>query len=214
MEKVIEQKLDFFFTQSKPIFYKKGEMIIRAEDPIFGIFYLKKGLVRQFLISPDGVEITLHIFKPISFFPMMLALDRTSNRYSFQAITPVELWRQRPEKVIEFLKMEPDVLLDLSTRFASGLNGLALRIEQLLLDGAYKRLVSLLLYLAGRFGKPAEDSVIIDLPLTHNDIAAWIGTSRETASRQMEKLTRKRVISSQRHMIIVNNLKKLEKEIE
>lgn len=101
------------------------------------------------------------------------------------------------------------MLFDLTTRFAKGLNGLALRIEHLSSENVYTRVISLLLYLAAHFGS----SSLVDLPLTHQEVASLTGSTRETVSRQIERLKKKRLITYKRHTIVIKNPKKLKREL-
>ena len=209
----VQKKLEDFFSQYRPLQYKKGDIIVRPEDPIFGIYLLKKGFVKQYIVSEDGDEVTIHIFKPVSFFPMMLAIGNTENNYFFEAVDSVEVWRAPTDKALDFVKNEPEILFDLASRFAAGLNGLSKRIEVLMFENAYRRITSLLLYLSKRFGEKEKNNIIISLPLTHKDIAAWVNLTRETTSRQLEKLSKKNIISYQNHHFVIKNLKMLEEII-
>ena len=209
----IEKKLDDFFSSAKPVFYKKKELILRAGEPIFGIFYLKKGFVRQYLITEEGEEVTIHIYRPPAFFPTMLALTNTPNRYYFEAATNIETYRQTPEKVLDFVTSEPEVLLDLTNRFAQAVIGLSKRIETLAIGSVYAKVIALISYLTHKFGEENDGGITIKLPVTHNDIAAWIGAKRETVSRQMEKLIEDGVISQEKHLIVIRDKKKLNEEL-
>ena len=51
------------------------------------------------------------------------------------------------------------------------------------------------------------------IPLTHKEIAAWIGTTRETASLQIETLKKKNLIQYNRRYIIVPDISRLSREI-
>jgi len=75
------QEFETFYNQFITRNYKKGEMLIRADDDPQGIFCLKKGYVRQYTISKTGFELSLHILKPISYFPMVWAINGTPNIY-------------------------------------------------------------------------------------------------------------------------------------
>src|SRR5664279_727901 len=116
MDEGIENKLKAFFTQFKRQEYKKGEILVRADDDPAGIFYLTQGNVKTYLITAKGDEIVLNIFKPISFFPMSWAINSTKNNYYYEAMTELVLWRAPKEDVVVFLKSNPDVLLDLLSR--------------------------------------------------------------------------------------------------
>jgi CRP-like cAMP-binding protein len=54
-------EFETFYQQFITRDYKKGEMLIRADDDPQGIFCLTKGYVRQYTISPVGNELSLHI---------------------------------------------------------------------------------------------------------------------------------------------------------
>lgn len=213
MEKVIHDKLEEFFFQGKKVNYKKGEIILRAGEPVFGIFYLKTGFVRQYLISEDGDEVTIHLYQPEAFFPVMLVMTQTPNRYYFEASTDVETYRQIPEKVLAYIKENPDVLLDLTNRFAYAVLGLSKRIETLVIGSAYAKVISLLSYLGSKFGEDRGQEIVIKLGLTHQDIAAWTGAKRETVSRQMEKLTTDGIIGLEKHLIVIKDKDKLKEEL-
>ena len=66
----VQSKIQKFFIQFPSQKYGKGEIILHPEDNPLGAYYLAKGHVREYAISPQGIEVTIHIFNPHSFFPM------------------------------------------------------------------------------------------------------------------------------------------------
>ena len=114
-----EKKEEFveFYKQFTIREYKKGETLIRADDDPQGIFCLKKGYVRQYTISKAGLELTLHILKPTSYFPMVWAVNGTPNVYYFEALTPVEVGRAPRDQVVDFIKDKPTVIFELMSEF-------------------------------------------------------------------------------------------------
>ncbi len=87
------KNFETFYDQFTPRIYKKGEILIRADDDPQGIFCLNKGYVRQYIISKNGIELTLNILKPISYFPMVWAINETPNIYYYEALTEAEVGR-------------------------------------------------------------------------------------------------------------------------
>ncbi len=209
----VTDKIDSYFSQFTPVQFSKDEIIIRPESEMQNLFLLKKGLVRMYVITEDGEEVTIHIFRPTAFFPIMLLLSNRENKYYFEAIETVEAIKAPTQQVIEFIKSDHEVLFDLTIRFADAITGLALRIEQLTAQGAYPKIVSLLLYLSNIFGESVETGILIKLKFNHDDIASWVGVARETVSRQIEKLEKKGLIIRENHKIIVKDLKLLQQEI-
>lgn len=210
MDKNLKHKLEQFFQKFTLLSFKKGEMILRAGDTPAGIFYLKKGLVRQYILSKRGEILVIHIFRPGSFFMMMWAINNTPNTYHFDALTPVDVWRAPLSDVRDFIKKEPELLFDLTSRLLTGLEGLLKRFEYLVLDPAYAKVASLLSYFAKTFGEKNGDGIEIKLPITHKEIASWIGTTRETASLQIEDFKRRGLITNKGRTLVVKDLFKLE----
>lgn len=204
MNQNVSEKIDKFFSGFYPVSFEKGEIIIHPDGKIQNIFLLKKGKVRMYAVSDDGQEITLHIFRPQSFFPIMLSLSEVYGKYYFEALEKAEAVKTPVGKVIEFVKSDQEVLFDLTTRFSNAISGLTLRIETMAFEDAYNRIASLLLYLCEKFGERKEDKTIINMTLQHEDIANWVGLRRETVSRQFEKMQKEGIIESKNKQLLVN----------
>ncbi len=214
MDSALIDEIENFFGSYTKMTYKKGDMIIRAEDTPQGVFYLKKGNVRMFLVGETGGNLMLHIFKPHAFFPMMWVVNDIPNTYYYEAMTSVEVWRAPKEAVREFLKEHPDVVYDFSSRLLSGLSGILKRFEYFMAESAYMKTALLLVYLAKTFGVQKNGSVVLPVPVTHREISGWIGTTRETASLQIERLKTKDLIYYQKRQMVIPNLTALVEETQ
>lgn len=199
---VLQKTTDFFSAYPEAVF-RKGDIIISAGEELQSIYYLQSGSVKMVGVSEEGEEIVLHVFRPPAYFPIMFSLSNTSNSYSFIAFEDVKARKAPISDVLSFIKSEPDVLLDLTTRFSSALTGLLVRIEGMVFQSAQLKIVSLFVYLSEKFGEDSDKGVCISLQLTHEDIAAWVGMRRETVSRQIEKLEKEGLLFfAERHYVI------------
>jgi len=207
------KNIDGFFAHYSSMTYKKGEFILRAEDMPYGVYYLKSGYVRQYLLSPSGETFIVHIYKPGSFFPLTWILNDTPNVYHFEAITPVTVVRAPKDVFLAFLKDHPDALFYATQRLTMGLSGFVSRVAQLILDDAYTKTILLLLYYAENFGETTQEGIALSIPLTHREIASWIGTTRETASLQVENLVKKGLLMTKGRVLIIKDPAELKKEI-
>lgn len=214
MDTQVKTKIEGFFSKYTPATFTKNQIVISPEEKVTSVYFLKKGLVRMYVISEEGEEATIHVFRSGSFFPIMLSLSSRPNKYYFEAVEDMEVVKAPAKEVTEFIKSNPDVLFDLTTRFADAITGLMLRIEQLVSQGAYPKIVSLLLYLADTFGEKTENGILIKLRFSHDQIGAGVGVARETVSRQMEKLEKKDIISQKDHKIIIKDIEKLQETVE
>jgi len=202
-----------FFSQFQLRLYKQGEMLIRADDDPQGIFCLTKGYVRQYIISHTGEELTLHILQPISYFPMVWAFNNTPNVYFYEALTPVEIGRAPKNQVLEFIKNKPDLISELMCELLRRYEESLARIEHLVFSDAYRRVISVLLYLATYFGNKNGTKIIVQHRFTHQDIASLVGVARETVSIELGKLAQKKLVEFVDHNMIFSNIAKLEQEL-
>ena len=203
MNEPLQQKLEDFFSKFTYIKFRKGKLFYQPNDPITDIFFIKEGLVKQYILSENGEELTLNIFRPNSFFPIMLVLANQPNKYFFQAETDIVTFKAPTKEVLEFLEVNPDILLDLTKRFAAAILGLSIRVEELSFHQAQNRVYSLLLYLAEKFGETKNGKTVIKLLLTHQDLASWTSLTRETVSRQLEQLSKQGVINYSQQSITI-----------
>ena len=60
-------RIEDFFAHSQMLAYAKGQGVLRPEDAPYGVYYLKKGYIRQYLLSPSGDTFVVHIYKSGSF---------------------------------------------------------------------------------------------------------------------------------------------------
>jgi CRP-like cAMP-binding protein len=213
MNTSLEILVSAFFDSYTKLKYKKGEVVLRAGDPPAGVMYLKSGFVRQSFTSASGDTLVLHVYKPGSYFPMTWVINDTPNRYDFEALTPVTMMRAPKADVRKFLAEHPEVSEHFMSRILLGVSGLLSRMEHLILDSAYQKTVLLLIYHARAFADEKAKGKL-SVPLTHKEIASWIGTTRETASLQIEALKKKNLISYDRRHIIIPDVEALVAESE
>ena len=114
MNEKLKKKAEAFFLHFRQIKLEKGELILKADRALADVFYLKNGYVREYTESAQGVELTLHVFAPGSYFPMTDLLAGIKNRYYYEALTSVEIYAAAKEKVLEFFKRDPDVVMELT----------------------------------------------------------------------------------------------------
>lgn len=202
-----------FYSKFKSRRYKKSETLIRADDDPQGIFCLTKGYVRQYAISKSGSELTLNILKPISYFPMVWAINGTPNIYYFEALTQVEVGRAPRGEVVDFIKNKPKLIFSLMSDLLEEYGETLTRIEHLVFSDAYRRVLSVFIYLAKHFGEESEGKIVVKHRFTHQDIATLVGVARETASNEINKLASKGFIKYVNHSIVYSDLEMLEDEL-
>lgn len=212
-EVILVSKLDSFFQQNKLVSYRKRTLILQPNDIPSSVFYIKNGYVRVYRISEDGEELTLSILKPKDFFPLNYGMNNTANSYYLETMTPLDLWTAPQSEFVAFIKENPDVLYELTNRILVRFNGMLSRMEYMVFSNAYIKVATTLLVCSRRFGQQTADGTIIQVPLTHKDIATFIGITRETTSIEMKKLEKQGYVKRIGKLMLLKDLAKLEKEL-
>ncbi len=183
----VSQKIEAFFAQYPKRSFKKGDMMIFAGEPPEGVFRLVEGQVRQYDIGDNGDEVVVNVFKPMAFFPMTYAINKTPNEYFYSAATLAMVQVAPAEAVFDFVRTNPDVAFDLLSRILRGLDGLVRRQAHLMGGTAPNRLLYELILSCRRYGDQQADGSYF-VALKETELAARAGLTRETVNRQLKKL--------------------------
>jgi len=200
------------FSSYKPLRFKRREIVLYADEQVTNIFYIRSGYVRVYRISELGEELTITILKPLDLFPISWGIDHTPNPYYLEAITSLEVYRVSQAQFLRYIRSQPDTFYELASKMLARFDRLLTRMEYLVTGRAYTKVASIILVCAASFGQKQGANVVLSIPLTHRDIAALVGITRETTCLEMKKLEKKGLISHLGRQLIVKDLKKLEEE--
>ena len=185
--------------------FPRGVRIFREGESADSLYVLKKGMVRLISLSGPGKETILHILTPDEVFGELFLSEE---KRAFTAIATedslVAIISQ--DSFVELLSAVPGVALNfirlLSKRLAKVERGLA----EFSHTWSYQRLARVLLQLSEKYGHEVPSGTLIDLRLTHEDLANLIGTSRETVTTQLSKFTRLGFLTREaKHFIVAQS---------
>lgn len=203
------EKLKTFFANSRPSFYKKGDIVLRIGDAKVGAFFVKKGYIKDSTVSSDGREFTLFIFQPNDIFSYNWIYNQHLNDHTFKAMTDSIVLEKSREGLLLFLEENPDVQFMITQNLTARLRGLMQRIEQMAFGTAAQKVNSLFQLLGERFGKETEKGIVIPIPFTQQDISELIALSRETTSIEIKKLIDEKILARNSGIYTIINSERL-----
>ncbi len=115
----------------------------------------------------------------------------------------------KKDMFFNFIKNKPTLVLQLNRLLSRKVIELELLVEELTFRSVMERIISLFIKLNEKFGADYRGNVLINISLTHSDIASMIGATRESTTLALKKLREKELISSEKKKIIIKNIKKL-----
>jgi CRP-like cAMP-binding protein len=199
-----------YFGDASVLKFKTGETIINGFDEPSGVFLIKSGFVKSHSSSADGHANLLLIMEAGEFMPLPWALDGFHvTGLFYEAMSDVTVLRSSKDKLR--LAMGNNMWLTQEV-LGQAVNVIAIytrRIQILEFRTARGRVIAELLFFVDRFGKTQGDGMFIDAPITHQDIADSINTSRETTSRVLETLSREKLVIQTEHIFCIPDLQKL-----
>lgn len=178
-------------------------------------FVVRTGFAKTYTIATNGDE------KPISFdgaddlFPVSWAFGKAEvSDFYHQAHTDCEIYQIPREDFLRIVETKPKLL----NRFMHYLLDRCLdyqsHVRSLEQAKAADKILHALNFLTHRFGKKvARSRVRMLLPLTQQDLANFLGLTRETTGTQLKKLERRGVIYYSRQNYLIDK-EKLESLLE
>ena len=194
-----------FFDSYKTHQYVAGSVIVNNHETPEHVFFVRAGKVRMYDISSTGNKLTLNILAKGAFFSLAWVYGH-ENRFYFEAIEKCELTFCPLEDVRQFILRHPDVAVGIISRLSSGFDGLFLRLSASMGGTAEQRIIIEILIEAWRTHK---NEYGVPLQLNINNLAINTGLARETVSRKLSELVRKKLLLK-KNKYYVRDIKALE----
>jgi CRP/FNR family transcriptional regulator len=170
---------------------------------------LKKGKVKLYKTDASGKEMVFAILKDKECFGSLTPIEGTTINEFAEAMEDVLTCLIDKKFFFSFIEDKPNLVLRLNKLLSLKIYELEVMLEELTFKTVTERAVSLFLKLNEKFGVSYQGSDMINIPLTHNDIASMIGSTRESTTLALNKLKSRGLIGSMKKRIIINDLQKL-----
>lgn len=167
--------------------HMRGDVIFLEGDPPKGLLVVREGAVKIFKTGDGGREQILEIEGPGRSVAELPLFDGRPYPASCAAVHDSVLLVVRPREFQDLLDRHPDLTRAVIASLASRLRRMVMLVQELSLRDVRQRLLDLFLEFAG-------DGASFDLDLSHQELAARIGTVREIVSRMLAKLVQEGVI--------------------
>jgi CRP/FNR family transcriptional regulator len=188
-----------------PTTYPSGSVLFMEGQAPRGVFLLLEGEIKLSLGSSGGKTLILRLARPGEVLGLMSTLSGSPYELTGEAMYPCQVAYVRGEDFLRFIAKYPEanqmVVRSLSAHYRAA-------CEQLrtlgLAGSAHEKLAKLLLDWCAK-EKETRDGTRVRLPLTHEEIAELIGTSRETVTRTLSEFRSRRLVTRHGATFIIPN---------
>jgi len=198
---------DFACNFPKVKFTAGTKIFSRQPQPAY-FFYLLSGTVMLSQTSENGQTVNLHVFHPGSCVSL-LSLTGASDQYEFETIDAVEAYQIPREMFLLEARKNAMFTFELLLHAMRGMKGLLHRVEHAATASALQRVASVLSYFAKHQAPQTIKNGVIPIEVTHQEIADWLGLTRENVSLQLKKLEDDAVVKRHQKRIEIIDLQKL-----
>ena len=163
----------------------KGSILFKEGDDGEHLYVIVDGKLKLGTSSGDGRENLLSILGPGEMFGELSLFDPGPRTSTATAVTDAKLLSLSHEKVIPWLKQNPEVSLQLLTRLSQRLRRTNEAVGDLVFSDVPGRVAKALIDLGDRFGKTTPEGLLVNHDLTQEELAQLVGASRETVNKAL-----------------------------
>jgi CRP/FNR family transcriptional regulator, cyclic AMP receptor protein len=194
--------------------YRRGTVLMREADRSDWVFILRSGRVKVSVDTSSGTEVVLAVRGPGALLGEFSALDREPRSATVTALEPVSGLIVPLAEFESFLQAHGRVAYLLIRTVISRLRDADRKRIEFGAHDTIGRVAARLIEMADRFGQPTADGLKIALPFSQDELAGWIGASREAVSKALGVLRQAGTIKTSRMSVVVRDLPDLRRRAE
>ena len=170
--------------------YPRKAYVFDQGDPSRSIFLVKRGKVRLTRLTPDGKEVTIAVLGAGDLFGEETLFGDAPRTTHAVCMEETLLCSAKADDLFALLAESPPLALNVAKVLSEKLIDASATMEDLAYASVSDRIVHLFERLATEHGIEGPHGVVLDVRLTHADIAALIGSTRETVSLELSNLAK------------------------
>ena len=193
---------------------QRGALLFHQGEPAEAFFILIEGRLRLTQITPNGDQVILNHFGPGDGVGIIAVLSEIDYPAYGEVIKDcvVLCWDRATARqlMLQFPLLALNGMEMMAGRFAR----LQKRYQEMATQRVEQRVAITLLRLVRQFGKRIDDGVLVDMPLSRQDLAEMTGTNLFNVSRILSKWEQDGVVRCGRKKVVLLKAHELVRLIE
>ncbi len=186
--------------------YPKGATLFVEGQAPRGVYVVCNGQVKLSMSSREGRTLIVRMAENGEVVGLPATVSELPYEVTAETQTPCQVNFIRKSDFLAFLRSNPDAMLrvaqELSTRYYSACRELRMLG---LTESVSERLAGMLLDWSERHGDRTPEGIRLRVSLTQEEIAQQVGTARETVSRLISDLKKKKIIAVRGSIIVIQD---------
>jgi len=188
---------------------ERGDVLFREGDQGNRLYVIGEGKIKLGLTSVDGRENLLAILGPGEMFGELSLFDPGPRTATATAVAETQLIELGHDDLNTFLAGRPAVASSMLAALARRLRRTNDSLADLVFTDVPGRVAKALLDLSNRFGRPAEDGILVAHDLTQEEIAQLVGASRETVNKALADFASRGWIKLEARAVVLMDVERI-----
>lgn len=183
----------------------RREFFFQEGEPATALLVLRSGSGKLTKLAPDGQQVILRVLAPGDMFGGVMALGDRLYPATAEALTPSSAVAWEREALDELFSRMPQLARNALGLLAERMADMQERFRELATERVAQRVARALVRLVRQAGRRVDEGVLIDLPLSREDLAAMSGTTLFTVSRILSEWESRGLVVTGRQRVLVRN---------
>lgn len=168
--------------------FSKGDVIFTEGNIANTLYFINEGKIKLYKYTKDGKEQILHILSEGDFFGELELIKPSKYGFNSKAIEDAKICTLTKEEMKDIMMKNPEIGIKVLETVGERLSKVENLVQNLATNDVDSRMAYLIIELMEKYGENVEGNISVKLPISREDMASYIGVTRETISRKLKKL--------------------------
>ncbi len=183
--------------------FDEGSYIFYQDDPAERIYVLRSGRLKLFQLSDDGQQVLMRVMTAGMMFAAIGLVEGAKYPVSAEAADRCEVIYWPRATMLDLINLYPTLAVNALKVLAGHVREFQDRYRELATERVERRVARTVLRLAAQTGRKTEEGVLIDIPLTRQDLAEMSGTTLFTVSRILSQWETQGLVAAGREKVVI-----------
>ena len=184
---------------------KPGTVLFRQGDPARCSFLVVKGRLKLGKLHEQGKEVLIRYVGPGELTAMIAVLHERDYPVSASAVGATRVVSWGKAIMHDIMSRYPQLSLNMIRNSLDRLEDLQSRYLEMHAEQVEQRIARSLLRIMKQSGKRSGDEIVIDFPITRQELADYTGTTLYTVSRTLSSWEKRGWVKSKRERISITD---------
>lgn len=182
-----------------------GTVVFHQGDAAEAFFVLLTGRLRATKLTPEGQQVTVSYIGPGESFGCVAVCGGLTYPATATAVETSSLLGWTRAQTQDFAGRYPRIAMNVIRTMGGRVEAMQARLGEVTYERVERRIARALTRLAAQAGRRDKDGVVIDFPLSRQDLAEYAGTTLSTVSRTLSRWEEDGIVLLGRQRVVIRH---------